>query len=282
MAKSEETQPLTGVTGGTGYRFQQAALSLTAVVLVITTVFCLPPVVPLWHGRYFTHSVEIEQRAWTWLGVNSLWMAMTLLWTVFHPDNGPAAASACLLCALFWGYLDIVVITQWARGKLALVSIADFVVHFALLVFCVRAAWSGVASPVRTSRADGSHTRRRAFRKWALVVCAIQLLCAFIGCWPSGLPWTSPASERESAPWEWNSAVLFVLALAVLWAAFLTRGGFVDETKQAMCAWCALVFTGGFVLSSFDWPWLGLFGRNLTTAIVLALDMCILGAAALN
>lgn len=101
-----------------------------------------------------------------------------------------------------------------------------------------------------------------------------------MACWASDLPLTPPASERESAPWEWNSAVLFVMMLAVLWAAFLTRGGLVDETKRAACAWCGIVFAGGFVLCSFSWTTLGLSGGSLVTSAVLAVDVAVLAVAA--
>lgn len=103
---------------------------------------------------------------------------------------------------------------------------------------------------------------------------------AFVACWASGLPLVPPVSEKESAPWEWNSAVLFVMMLAVLWAAFLTRGGLVDETKRAACAWCALAFSGGFVLCSFSWAALGLKAHSLATSVVLALETVVLVVAA--
>lgn len=104
---------------------------------------------------------------------------------------------------------------------------------------------------------------------------------AFVACWASDLPLTPPVSEKESAPWEWNSAILFVMMLAVLWAAFLTRGGLVDETKRAACAWCAITFSGGLVLCSFSWPALGLTEHNLTTSVVLAIDTAVLAVAAI-
>lgn len=114
-----------------------------------------------------------------------------------------------------------------------------------------------------------------------MVVSSVSLeQAAFVASWASNLPLTPPASEKESAPWEWNSAILFVMVLAVLWAAFLTRGGLVDETKRAACAWCAIAFSGGFVLSSFSWPALGLSGHNLVTSAVLAVDVAVLLVAA--
>lgn len=70
------------------------------------------------------------------------------------------------------------------------------------------------------------------------------------------------------------------MTLAVLWAAFLTRGGLVDETKRAACAWTALSFSGSFVLCTFSWPALGLDARNLATSVVLAIEIAVLGVAA--
>ncbi|CAM9587066.1 unnamed protein product [Sphacelaria rigidula] len=280
MTKGEETLPLTGASNTVGHRDQRIMLGITAAVALLTAVFCLPPIVPAWHKNEFQHT-EIQQRAWTWFGVNSLWFSLPLLWTVCHPDNGPAAAAGCLLCAIFWAYLDVALITQFARGILEWTVVLDFFIHAVLCVFCARAAWGGVASPVHASRSDGSNTSRRMIRKWILVVASIQLFMAFVACWPLGeLAVTPPRAEREAAPWEWNSAVLFTLMLAVLWAAFLTRGGYVDETKRAMCVFCAIVFAGGFALSSFDWPYLGLIGHNVITSTVLAVDACVFLVAA--
>lgn len=115
----------------------------------------------------------------------------------------------------------------------------------------------------------------------AISTVSLSEQAAFVACWASGLPLTPPVSEKESAPWEWNSAILFVMMLAVLWAAFLTRGGLVDETKRAACAWCALAFSGGFVLCSFSWPALGLDGHSLTTSVILAVDIAVLVVAAI-
>lgn len=281
MAKGEESLPLTGASNAVGHRDRRIMLGITAAFQILTFIFCLPALVPMWHSHYFSHS-EIEQRAWTWFGMNSLWWSLPLLYVVFQPDNGPAAAAGCLLCAVFWAYLDIVMITQWARGILAWSAVGDFAIHTALCVFCTSAAWGGVASPVHASRSDGGNTRRRAFRKWVLVATSIQLFMAFVACWPMGhLSVIPPRVEREPAPWEWNSAVLFTLMLAVLWAAFLTRGGYVDQTKRAMCMWSAIVFSGWFVMSSFDWPYLGMIGHNLIISVVLAVDASVLFVAAL-
>lgn len=70
------------------------------------------------------------------------------------------------------------------------------------------------------------------------------------------------------------------MTLAVLWAAFLTRGGLVDETKRTACAWIALSFSGSFVLCSFSWQALGLDTRSVTTSVVLAVEIAVLAVAA--
>lgn len=102
----------------------------------------------------------------------------------------------------------------------------------------------------------------------------------FVACWARNLPLTPSNSQTESAPWEWNSAILFTMMLAVLWAAFLTRGGLVDETKRAACAWCALSFTGDFILCSFSWPALGMGEVNLVSSVILAVEIVVLLVAA--
>lgn len=102
----------------------------------------------------------------------------------------------------------------------------------------------------------------------------------YVACWARSLPLTPADSEKEPTPWEWNSATVLIMMLAVLWAAFLTRGGLVDETKRAACAWCALMFTGGFILLSFSWPALGLGGTNVTSSIILGVEIVVLLVAA--
>lgn len=286
MESQEEVLPLNGEQPKNGHhrRGQRIALGFTSALLLVMAVACLPPAVSLWHPFYYP-SLEIEQRAWTWLGANSIWLALALLWTLFHVDNGPCMATACVLSSIYWAYMNVVMIVQWARGQLSLVAIGDFVVHAALLVVCAWAAWTGVSTPSspHSSRSDGSATWKRVFRKWALVFSSAQLFVAFASCtWPYAFPLTPPVSERESPPWEWNSAVLLTMALLVLWAAFLTRGGLVDETKRAACAWCALVFAGGLVLSSVSWSALGLTGRSSqATSVLLAVDVCVFLFAAL-
>lgn len=260
-----------------GKRGQQVALGATAAYLIALSVLCLPRLVELWHPVYYS-TLNIEVRGWTWLGANALWLALSLLWTLFHIDNGPCVATACLLCSVCWAYMDVVLISQAIRRQLPLLAVANFALNTTLLVLCARATWRGVARP-RKAPSDGTATWRRVFRKWALVVASVQLVLAFIACWPTGLPLTT-LSGRESAPWEWNSAVLLVMALALLWAAFLTRGGLVDETKGAACAWCTLVFGGGFILCTFSWWTLGLDGYSITTSVVLAVDFCVFAVAA--
>lgn len=281
MSRGEdETLPLTGDRGNTRNYGQPAALGNTAAYLIIFAVLCFPPMLPLWHDRYFA-TLQIEKRGWTWLGANAFWLALALVWTLFHLDNGPCAATACILCSLFWMYMDVILFSQAIRGQLPLLAVVDAVINTALLVLCVRAAWGGVvASPSQKTRSDGSPTWKRVFRKWVLVAASLQLLAAFCACWPIGPALTTRMSERESASWEWNSGVLLTMALAVLWAAFLARGGLIDETKRATCGWCALVFSGGFALCSSSWPALGMDGCSLATAIVLACDVCVLVVAA--
>lgn len=279
MVRGDETLPLTGNTGRARHNAQPAALGSTAAYLMILAVLSFPPFLDMWHDLYFT-SLDVEARGWTWLGANALWLALALLWTLFHLDNGPCAATACILCSFFWVYMDVILVSQAIRGQLPTFAVVDFAIDTALLVLCVRAAWGGVASPSQKTRSDGSSTWKRVFRKWVLVVASLQLLAAFWACWPIGFALTSRVSKRESAPWEWNSGVLLIMALAVLWAAFLTRGGLVDETKRAACTWCALVFSGGFALCSSSWPSLGMDGCSLATSIVLAFDVCVLIVAA--
>lgn len=281
MAIGDESLPLVVAPNGTGHRDQHIVLAITAFTQILTVIGCAPPMLAMWHPYYFPNT-EIEQRAWSWLGMNSFWFSLPLIWTLFHRDNGPAAAAGCLLSAFYWAYVDVIMVSEWIRGLLAFFAIWDFILHSVLGVFCAGAAWSGVASPVHASRADGSNTRKREFRKWALVSASLQLFMVYLACWPLGLPIVPSDEGRETAPWEYNSATLLTLTLAILWAAFLTRGGYVDQTKQAMCGFCAIMFLGGFVLSSFDWPYLGLVGHSVITTAVLVADAVVSAIAALN
>lgn len=262
-----------------GRQDQRIALGITAALLIVTAIASLPPFVHWWHHYYFRSNV-IEGRAWAWFGINSLWLAVALVWTLVRKDNAPATAVWCFLCALFYAYLDVVVITQWARGQLKVWVVFDFLIHTALLIFCARAAWEGVIYQGHHASTTGSTVKRRMIRKWVLVASSLQLFVAFLACWPVGSPFSPPKEGREQATWEWNAAVLFTEAVAVLWGAFLMHGGFVDETKQAMCVWCALIFAGAFALSSFSWPTLGMVGHNVVTSVVLAVDVVVLAAAA--
>ncbi|CBJ32967.1 hypothetical protein Esi_0398_0014 [Ectocarpus siliculosus] len=285
MAAPEETLPLRVSVNGDGpgnhdgHHGKKLALGATVAYLLVFALICFPAVVPLWHPTYYAE-LGAEQRGWTWLGANALWLALALLWTLLHLDNGPCVATACLLCSVLWFYLSLVLLSQACRGQLPLMAIADALVHLTMLIVCFRAAWVGVAKKSQKARSDGSSTWRRVLRKWALVSASATLFAAFLGCCSSSLPLIPPVSERESAPWEWNSAILFAMTLAVLWAAFLTRGGLVDETKRAACAWIALSFSGSFVLCSFSWQALGLDARSVTTSVVLAVETAVLAAAA--
>lgn len=280
MPTLEESVPLNGVQQEGGHRDQKIALGATSASLLFFSVVCLPSIVSRWHPSYYA-ALAIEQGGWTWLGVNSLLLAVALVWTLFHLDNGPCVATACLLSVLIWTYMDVVLISQAIRGMLSLVAIADFVVQTVLLGLCARAAWGGVASHTHKTRSDGSDTWRRVLRKWILVTASLQLFVAFVVCWPNRLPLTATVDKRESAPWEFNSGIVFVMMLAVLWGAFLARGGLVDDTKRAMCAWCALLFLAYFVLCSFSWPALGLTGHSVITSVLIAADVCVLTTAAL-
>lgn len=275
----EEALPLNGVHDKVGHQNGRIALGATAAALVLMTLFCIPQVVPVWHDIYFSYT-EIEERGWTWLGVTALWLALALFWTLFHIDNGPCVATACLLCSFLWAYIEVILISQWWRDQLHLLAIVDIVAIAVLFALSARAGWGGVASPSHSTRSDGSDTWRRVFRKWVLVATSVQLVVAFDGCWRGGLPFARPMADMEKAPWEFNTAVLFTITLAVVWAAFLSRGGLVDETKRSACAWCAIIFASAFVLCLFSWPALGLDGHSMTTSVVLAVDVCVLAAAA--
>eukprot|EP00903_Cladosiphon_okamuranus_P018917 g17399.t1 len=286
MATPEESLPLrtsldsNGPESHADHRGKKFALGATAAYLLLIAVVCLPPMVRFWHPSLYATPEPEEQRGWTWLGANCLWLALALFWTLLHLDNGPCVATACLLCSLLWAYLLVVLLSQAGRGQLLLSAIADLVVYVVMLGVCLRTAWVGVAKKSHKARSDGSATWRRVLRKWSLVSASLLFSAAFIACWASDLPLAPPVSEKESGPWEWNSAILLVMMLAVLWAAFLTRGGLVDETKRAACAWCALTFSGSFVLSSFSWPFLGLNERSLTTSVILAVETAVLVVAA--
>ncbi|CAM9663031.1 unnamed protein product [Scytosiphon promiscuus] len=257
----------------------KVALGVTGAYLVVFTAACLPPLVALWHPD----EQPVDQGGWSWLGANSLWLALALLWTLLHIDNGPSAATACLLCSVLWVYLNVLFLSQAFRGVLPLGRVDGLVhevFHLVMLWVCLRAAWAGVAKKTPKTGSDGDATWRRVFRKWALVSASLLLLAVFVACWARNLPLTPPDSGAESAPWEWNSAIVFTMMLAVLWAAFLTRGGLVDETKRAACAWCALAFTGDFILCSFAWGALGLGDRNLVASVILAVEIVVLLVAA--
>lgn len=189
MAPPEETLPLrVGVNSSNGeetsngtddHRGKKIALGATAIYLVIFAIICLPPMVPLWHPTYY-RKLEVEERGWTWVGANSLWLALALFWTLRHVDNGPCVATACLLCSLLWAYLNVVMLCQACRGQLPLLAITDAVVHLVMLGVCLRAAWVGVANKSNKARSDGSPTWRRGFRKWTLVSASLILLVSVI------------------------------------------------------------------------------------------------------
>lgn len=200
MASREETLPLrvsvnnsnnngAEETGNGGadddHRGKKIALGATAAYLVILTIVCLPPVVPLWHPTYYdAEQLKVEERGWTWLGANALWLALALFWTLLHVDNGPCVATACLLCSLLWGYLNIVLLSQACRGQLvSLWAVGDAVVDLTMLGVCLRAAWVGVAKKSQKGRrSDGTPTWRRVLRKWTLVSATLILLVGLFVC----------------------------------------------------------------------------------------------------
>lgn len=155
------------------------SLGGTAAYLVQVTVVCLPPMVRWWHPTFYATLEVEEQRGWTWLGANSLWLALVLLWTLLHLDNGPCVATACLLCSLLWVYLLAVLFSQTCRGQLPLSALIDLVVYVVMLGVCLRTAWMGVSHKSRKARSDGSATWRRVLRKWALVSASINFLVSF-------------------------------------------------------------------------------------------------------
>lgn len=155
------------------------SLGGTAAYLIQVAIVCLPPMVHRWHpALYATLDVE-EQRGWTWLGANSLWLALALLWTLLHLDNGPCVATACLLCSLLWVYLLVVLLSQACRGQVTLSAVVSgviYVIMLGVIYVCLRTAWSGVAKKSRKGRSDGSATWRRVFRKWSLVSASLTFL----------------------------------------------------------------------------------------------------------
>lgn len=187
MASPEEATPLrvsvnSDGPAATGANQLGTKISLggTAAYLIILSVFCLPPMIRWWHPTFYpTLDVE-EQRGWTWLGANSLWLALALLWTLLHLDNGPCVATACLLCSLLWVYLLAVLLSQTCRGQLPLLAVIDGVVCVVMLGVCLRTAWAGVAQKSRKARSDGSATWRRVFRKWALVSASLTFLVSCV------------------------------------------------------------------------------------------------------
>lgn len=182
MATPEESAPLRVSVDGSGsasnadHRAKKFALGATATYLVQVTLVCLPPMVHFWHPSFYATLGTEEQRGWTWLGANSLWLALALFWTLLHLDNGPCVATACLLCSLLWAYLLVVLVSQAARGQLPLSAVADLVVYVVMLGVCLRTAWVGVAKKSHKTRSDGSATWRRVLRKWALLSASLLLL----------------------------------------------------------------------------------------------------------
>lgn len=182
MATPEESLPLRVSLDSNGpehhadHRARKFALGVTAAYLLQVTIVCLPPVVRFWHPTYYATLDPEEQRGWTWLGANSLWLALALLWTLLHLDNGPCVATACLLCSLLWAYLLVVLLSQAGRGQLPFSAIANLVVDVVMLAVCLRTAWVGVATKSHKARSDGSATWRRVLRKWALVSASLLLL----------------------------------------------------------------------------------------------------------
>lgn len=189
MATPEESLPLrvsldsNGPESTADHRGKKVALGVTAAYLVHFTLVCLPPVVRLWHPIFYATLEPEEQRGWTWLGANSLWLALALLWTLLHLDNGPCVATACLLCSLLWAYLLVILLCQAGRGQLLFWAVANLlVVYVVMLGVCLRTAWVGVAKKSHKARSDGSATWRRVLRKWALVSASLLLLVSvFVG-----------------------------------------------------------------------------------------------------
>lgn len=182
MATPEESLPLrvsldsNGAESSADHRGKKFALGVTAAYLVQITITCLPPVIRLWHPIIYATLEPEEQRGWTWLGANSLWLALALFWTLLHLDNGPCVATACLLCSLLWAYLLVVLLSQAARGQLPLWAVADLVLYVVMLGVCLRTAWVRVAKKAQKARSDGSATWRRVLRKWSLVSASLLLL----------------------------------------------------------------------------------------------------------
>lgn len=197
MAAPEETLPLRVRVNGDGpgnhdeHHGKKLALGATAAYLLVFTLICIPAVVPLWHPTYYAE-LGVEQRGWTWLGANALWLALALLWTLLHVDNGPCVATACLLCSVLWFYLSLVLLSQACRGQLPLLAVADALVHLTMLVVCFRAAWVGVAKKSQKARSDGTATWKRVLRKWALVSASATLFVSF--CWRF---WTNQVSTAR-------------------------------------------------------------------------------------
>lgn len=190
MATPEESRPLRASLDSNGpeshadHRGKKFALGATAAYLLQVITLCLPPMVRFWHPSFYATLGPEEQRGWTWLGANSLWLALALFWTLLHLDNGPCVATACLLCSLLWAYLLVVLLSQAGRGQLPLSAIAGLVVYVVMLGVCLRTAWIGVAKKSHKARSDGSATWRRVLRKWSLVSASMLFLVSgFPSCW---------------------------------------------------------------------------------------------------
>ncbi|CAM9343106.1 unnamed protein product [Ascophyllum nodosum] len=276
MSRTEEELPLSGNHKKAEHRDQRLALGLAAFALLACAVSSFPPVARQWHPIYYP-SLEMEQRGWAWLSTNSIWMAIPLIWTLFYIENTPCVQLLCLLGVVSWAYAGLVFISQAIRGQLPWTSVFDAVAIAVLFLLSLKASWGFGPSEI-----PGSNYRRtwkHMLRKCVLIAACLQLFGSFVACWLPGLP-AAPKSGRESAPWEWNSVVILAMTLTVLWAAFVSSGEFVDVTKQAACAWCALFFAGNFFLAAFSWPALGLVGCSLTISIILALDVSFMIVAA--
>ena len=202
MATPEESLPLrvsldsnAGPESNADHRGKKFALGVTAAYLVQVTVVCLPAVVRVWHPTFYATLEHEEQRGWTWLGANSLWLALALFWTLLHLDNGPCVATACLLCSLLWAYLLVVLLCQAGRGQLPFWAIANLVVYVVMLGVCLRTAWVGVAKKSHKARSDGSATWRRVLRKWALVSASLLLLVSVV-LWDSSF-WNGEVKRQH-------------------------------------------------------------------------------------
>lgn len=269
----DEVLPLINTESVPTKRLQHASIITNVVLLLVGFVGCWPVVVSQWHSQFYSDG-EVEQRAWTWAGLNFLWLAIAVGYTLFQFGDKTLVAAMSVLMATFWGYVGVLLLIQLLRGQMALVP---FIVDAVLIV---GALLLSVLSASRGRDTDSESTDvKKSLREFMLVSLGIQFLLAFLACWPIGLVILFPTrGHHEAVGWQLNSAALAAITLILLWCAF-RNDSYSEQTKKAACQWAALMCGIDFLLIVFKWHGLYLTGHNFITELILLIDCGLLAYA---